>query len=137
MRAPAAVARPALGIVARPGPRVPLRIRHETPWEGRIDAAVSDELEHIWSRVQAQLALVVDEPTYRIWLAKLEPLEVIGECLVLAAPPQSCRWIRGRFGRVIEASVELVLGPHATIELRPAEAAAPRARRGDRGAAPP
>ncbi|HEX9482263.1 MAG TPA: chromosomal replication initiator protein DnaA [Solirubrobacteraceae bacterium] len=98
---------------------------------------MSDELEHIWSRVQAQLALVVDEPTYRIWLAKLEPLEVIGECLVLAAPPQSCRWIQGRFGRVIEASVELVLGPHATIELRPAEAAAPRARRGDRGVASP
>ena len=96
---------------------------------------MSDELEHIWSRVQAQLALVVDEPTYSIWLAKLEPLEVIGECLVLAAPPQSCRWIQGRFGRVIEASVELVLGPHATIELRPAEVAAPTGRRGDRGAA--
>ena len=41
------------------------------PGEERTDAAVSHELEHIWSRVQAQLALVVDEPTYRIWL---EPL---------------------------------------------------------------
>ena len=32
---------------------------------------MSHDLEQIWSRVQAQLALVVDEPTYRIWL---EPL---------------------------------------------------------------
>jgi chromosomal replication initiator protein len=79
---------------------------------------VSRELEHIWSRVKAQLALVVDEPTYRIWLTTLEPVELAGERLVLQAPPQSCRWIQGRFGRVIEASVELVLGPHASIELR-------------------
>jgi chromosomal replication initiator protein len=79
---------------------------------------VSRELEHIWSRVQAQLALVVDEPTYRIWLATLEPVEMLGERLVLQAPSQSCRWIQGRFGRVIEASVERVLGPHASVELR-------------------
>jgi chromosomal replication initiator protein len=79
---------------------------------------VSDGLEHIWSRVQAQLALVVDEPTYRIWLTTLRPLELLGERLVLEAPPQTCRWIQGRFGRVIEASAELVLGPGATVELR-------------------
>jgi chromosomal replication initiator protein len=78
---------------------------------------VSDELEHIWSRVQAQLALVVDEPTYRIWLTNLEPRELVGERLVIEAPAQTCRWIQGRFGRVIEASVELVLGPHASVEL--------------------
>jgi chromosomal replication initiator protein len=82
---------------------------------------VSDELEHIWSRVQAQLALVVDEPTYRIWLTNLTPLELLGERLVIEAPTETCRWIQGRFGRVIEASVELVLGPHASVELRPAD----------------
>jgi chromosomal replication initiator protein len=80
---------------------------------------VSLELEHIWSRVQAQLELVVDEPTCRIWLTSLRPVELIGERLVLEAPPHTCGWIRGRFGRVIEASVELVLGPHARVELLP------------------
>ncbi|HEX4437529.1 MAG TPA: chromosomal replication initiator protein DnaA [Solirubrobacteraceae bacterium] len=83
---------------------------------------MSDELEHIWSRVQAQLALVVDEPTYRIWLTNLKPRELVGEVLSIEAPPQTCRWIQGRFGRVIEASVELVLGPHASVELCPADA---------------
>ncbi len=110
-----------LGIVARPGPRAPLRIVNDAPWEGRISAAVSDELEHIWSRVQSQLALLVDEPTYRIWLTTLEPSELIGERLVLHAPPQTARWIQGRFGGVLEASVELVLGPLASVEVRPAE----------------
>ena len=81
---------------------------------------MSPELEHIWSRVQAQLTLVVDEPTYRMWLAGLEPIELLGERLVIAAPAQTSRFIAGRFGGIIEASVELVLGPHASIELRPA-----------------
>ncbi len=88
---------------------------------------MSLELEHIWSRVQAQLALAVDEPTYRIWLADLRPVELLGERLVIEAPAQTCRWIQGRFGRVIEASVELVLGPLATTVLRPAGEAVPPA----------
>ena len=40
-----------------------------------MDAALNAELEQIWSRVQAELALSVDEATYRIWL---EPLRARG-----------------------------------------------------------
>jgi chromosomal replication initiator protein len=78
---------------------------------------VSAELEHIWSRVQAELALAVDEPTYRIWLAPLRPLQLVGERLVVEAPPHTCGWIHDRFGRVLQASLELILGPHALLEL--------------------
>jgi chromosomal replication initiator protein len=97
---------------------------------------VSPELEHIWSRVQAQLQLLVDEPTYRIWLTTLEPLELVGEVLVLTAPQQTCRWIHARFGRVIEAAAELVLGPHATVEIRPSEDSARGASRVRKTSAP-
>lgn len=75
------------------------------------------ELEHIWSRAQAQLALVVDEPTYHIWLEPLRGVELAGDRLVVEAPVNACRWIRERFGGVIQASVELVLGPDASVEL--------------------
>jgi chromosomal replication initiator protein len=67
--------------------------------------------------VQDELALAVDEPTYRIWLAPLRPVELAGEQLVVEAPPHTCDWIHDRFGRVIQASVELILGPHATVEI--------------------
>src|SRR5690242_14636557 len=40
---------------------------------GAVVAAVNAELEHIWSRVQVQLATAVGEAIYRIWL---EPLTV-------------------------------------------------------------
>jgi chromosomal replication initiator protein len=78
---------------------------------------VSDELEHIWSRVQSQLALIVDESTYRIWLEPLRPLALNDDRLLLAAPIHACDWVRERFGRVIQASVELVLGPQASVEI--------------------
>ena len=94
------------------------------------DAAVNAELDHIWSRVQAQLELAVDESTYRMWLEPLQPVELVGEHLLLAAPAQSCAWITGRFGRIIQASVELVLGSHASVELSPTELLPTPARSG-------
>jgi chromosomal replication initiator protein len=78
---------------------------------------VSLELEHIWTRVQDQLALVVDEPTYRFWLEPLRAVELLEDRLVVEAPPHASRWIRERFGRILQASVELVIGPHASVEL--------------------
>jgi chromosomal replication initiator protein len=78
--------------------------------------------------VQAELALAVDEPTYRIWLAPLRPVELSGEHLLVEAPPHTCGWIHDRFGRVIQASAELILGPHAAVELVAAAPAAPRAQ---------
>jgi chromosomal replication initiator protein len=78
---------------------------------------VSAELEHIWSRVQTELALAVDDPTYRIWLAPLRAVELSGERLLVEAPPQTCGWIHDRFGHLLQASVELILGPHAAVEL--------------------
>jgi chromosomal replication initiator protein len=82
---------------------------------------VSQQLEHIWSRVQAQLALVVDEPTYRIWLEPLRVVELDDQRLLLDAPPHSRSWIRERFGRVIQASVALVLGPDVSVEITTAD----------------
>jgi chromosomal replication initiator protein len=78
---------------------------------------VSPELDDIWSRVQAQLALVVDESTYRIWLEPLHALELNGDRLLLGAPSHACRWIGERFGRTIQASVELVIGADTRVEL--------------------
>ncbi|HEV7163478.1 MAG TPA: chromosomal replication initiator protein DnaA [Solirubrobacteraceae bacterium] len=78
---------------------------------------MSVELEHIWTRVQAELALAVDEPTFRLWLDPLHALELNGEHLLIEAPPHACRWVQDRFGRVIQAAVKTVLGEGADAEL--------------------
>jgi chromosomal replication initiator protein len=67
--------------------------------------------------VQAELALAVDESTYRIWLEPLRAHSLVDEHLSIEAPEHACGWIRGRFGRLLDASVALVLGPDVVIEL--------------------
>jgi chromosomal replication initiator protein len=78
---------------------------------------VSDELEHIWSRVQGELSRAVDESTYRIWLQALDARELSGHRLLVEAPPQAHAWIRARFGRVIQSCVATVLGSDVVLEL--------------------
>jgi chromosomal replication initiator protein len=78
---------------------------------------MSAELEHIWSRIQAELALAVDEATYRIWLEPLRPCSFSGERLLLEAPPQACGWIRDRFGRTLQATAARVLGAETVVDL--------------------
>ncbi len=78
---------------------------------------MSADLEHIWSRVQDELALAVDEPTYRIWLEPLRALELTGHHLFIQAPPHACRWVNDRFGGVLRTAVAAVLGPDALLEL--------------------
>jgi chromosomal replication initiator protein len=86
---------------------------------------VSAELENIWSRVQDELALSVDELSYRIWLAPLRPRELSGQRLFLDAPPHARGWIRDRFGRLLDGCAASVIGPGATVEF--AEQEHPRA----------
>jgi chromosomal replication initiator protein len=90
-----------------------------------MDAAPSDELEHIWSLVRSQLALVVEEPTFRLWLEPLRAVDVSDERIVVEAPKNACRWIQERFGRVIGAAVELVLGDGVGVEIVAADSNRP------------
>jgi chromosomal replication initiator protein len=67
--------------------------------------------------VQAELALAVDEPTYHIWLEPLRAVDLCENRLLIEAPPHARCWIRDRFGKVLQASVRVVLGPDAVLEL--------------------
>ena len=78
---------------------------------------MNHDLEEIWSHVQAQLALVVDEPTYKIWLEPLRALELREHSVVVAVPAHARRWIQERYGRAIQASIELAAGPDWQLEL--------------------
>jgi chromosomal replication initiator protein len=78
---------------------------------------VSAELEHIWSRVQAELAGAVDEPTYRLWLEPLRVRELAEERLLVEAPPHACGWVRERFGRLLQTCVAAVLGPSVIVDV--------------------
>jgi chromosomal replication initiator protein len=78
---------------------------------------VSDELEQIWTQVQAELSATIDEPIYRIWLEPLRATELDGDSLTVEAPAQTHRWVRERFGRVLQTSAAAVLGPKLTVNI--------------------
>jgi chromosomal replication initiator protein len=80
---------------------------------------VSAELEHIWSRVRAELASAVGEETYRIWLEPLRVRELSHGRLSIEAPAQAYGWVRDRFGRVMQACAMSVIGDEVLIELVP------------------
>ena len=78
---------------------------------------MSAELENIWSRIQAELTLAVDDSTYRIWLEPLRALAYSENRLLLQAPSQACGWIRDRFGPALQATATRVVGPDVVVEL--------------------
>jgi chromosomal replication initiator protein len=83
---------------------------------------VSAELEHIWSRVQTELAGAVGEETFRIWLEPLRVRELSGGLLRVETPRQTHGWVGDRFGRVLRTCVASVIGDGVTLELIPASA---------------
>ncbi len=88
---------------------------------------MSAEVEHIWSGIRAELALALDEATYRIWLEPLRARELVGQRLTLEASPQARGWVTDRFGRLLDSCAAKVVGPGASVELvdRGAAAAQP------------
>jgi chromosomal replication initiator protein len=90
-----------------------------------LNAAVSAELDQIWTRVQGRLAAAVDESTYRIWLEPLTLREFTPERVTIGASAQSRSWIQERFGQLLQTCVTATLGNavavHVTGEPRGAE----------------
>lgn len=78
---------------------------------------MSAELDHVWSQIKAELAQTVDDPVYRIWLEPLRAIDLADGHLTLAASPQSCAWVRDRFGRILQACSAAVLGPDLTVDV--------------------
>jgi chromosomal replication initiator protein len=91
--------------------------------EERIVAAVSEELEHIWSRMQSELARTVEGSTYRMWLAPLRARELEQGRLLIEAPAHACAWICDRFGLLIQATATIVLGADTLVEFVPGASA--------------
>src|SRR5690242_1708803 len=83
----------------------------------RTHVAVSEHLEHTWSLLTDELSGAVGEPTYRIWLEQLEPVQLRGEELIVAAPDAAAQWIRDRFGRVLCAAAQRALGGAAAVTV--------------------
>ncbi len=82
-----------------------------------LNAAVSAELDQIWTRVQGKLATAVDESTYRIWLESLTLRELTPERATIAASAQSRSWIQERFGHLLQTCVAAAIGRAVAVDV--------------------
>jgi chromosomal replication initiator protein len=76
-----------------------------------------DDLPHAWPRIQAELRRAVTDSTWHIWLEPLSARELEGGRLVVEAPDEIRSWVGGRFGRLLHACADAVLGPGTELEL--------------------
>jgi chromosomal replication initiator protein len=72
----------------------------------------------------------VSESTWHIWLERVGFRELAGTTLVLDAPDDVRTWVETRFGGLLRACAETVLGPGARVKIAAPETAeaAPRPR---------
>jgi chromosomal replication initiator protein len=82
-----------------------------------------------WRDVRAELRRAVGESTWEIWLDPLEVKSLQGNVLSVTAPPSTLSWVAQRFGRLLDACAQAVLGPDARVTLDH-QGDAPSRRRG-------
>lgn len=82
----------------------------------------------VWHRFRGELRKAVNESTWHIWLERMGFREVEGTTIVLDAPDDVRSWAQTRFGRVLNACAETVLGPGATVRIATPEEAPPAAQ---------
>jgi chromosomal replication initiator protein len=73
------------------------------------------ELNPAWRQIRAELVRAVGESTYEIWLAPLQARAWDGQVLLLQAPDATRSWISERYGRILEACAQAVVGPSARV----------------------
>src|SRR5947209_20468002 len=98
-----------------PGPlprhrRNPRDVAKELLGRSRLEVPSQLELDP-WPALRAELRRSVGHTVYEIWLAGLRPLGWDGSVLELAAPAETCAWVRRRCGRMLEECGSPPLGP--------------------------
>jgi chromosomal replication initiator protein len=91
--------------------------------------ALSENLEPVaaWKAIRAELRRKLGESTYEIWIAPLEVKAFEGTILLLTAPPPTGAWVSKRFGRILEACAQAVLGFEVQVSVEGAGRRGPQA----------
>jgi chromosomal replication initiator protein len=85
----------------------------------------------VWHRFRTEVQRAVSDSTWHIWLAPIGLREQRGTTLVLEVPEDKRTWVETRFGRLLGACAQTVLGPGGRVAFadetaEPASAPEPR-----------
>ena len=71
----------------------------------------------VWHRFRTEVRRAVSESTWHIWLEPVRLRELRGTTLVVDVPEDKRTWVETRFGRLLSACAETVLGAGARVEV--------------------
>ncbi|WP_354699746.1 Chromosomal replication initiator protein DnaA [Paraconexibacter sp. AEG42_29] len=78
---------------------------------------MSLDLSHIWLEIQAELQSTVGLSTYEIWLAPIQPVDLLGEVLHVRVPAELSAWVADRFSGVLDSAATTVLARPVRVQL--------------------
>ncbi len=78
----------------------------------------------VWHHFRTEVRRAVSESTWHIWLAEISLRELRGTTLLVEIPEDKRTWVETRFGRLLNACAETVLGAGSRVEVA-TQAAAP------------
>jgi len=73
--------------------------------------------EHTWQQISDELKSAVGESLFDVWLAPLKLARLDGNQLILEAPAASRAWVSDRFGQILKASAQSIIGTDAEVHV--------------------
>jgi len=73
--------------------------------------------EHTWQQISDELKSAVGASLFDVWLAPLKLARLDGNQLILEAPAASRAWVSDRFGQILKASAQTVIGADAEVHV--------------------
>ena len=78
---------------------------------------INASYEHTWKQISDELKSAVGASLFDVWLAPLKLARLDGNTLVVEAPAASRAWVNDRFGQVLKASAQSVIGVDAEVHV--------------------
>ncbi len=73
--------------------------------------------EHTWKQISDELKSAVGSSLFDVWLAPLKLARLDGNQLILEAPAASRAWVSDRFGQILKASAQSIIGADAEVHV--------------------
>ena len=78
---------------------------------------MTQELDHAWATIAAELRRAVPDSTYAIWLDPLRPVSLEAGTLAISAPDELRGWVTERYRPLLTRIARAALGPETHVEI--------------------
>ena len=88
-----------------------------SPATDRQQKVTDATAEHTWKQISDELKSAVGSSLFEVWLAPLKLARLDGNQLILEAPAASRAWVSDRFGQILKASAQSIIGADAEVHV--------------------